>query len=233
MRRAFHELSLYALEKPLEDVPKRPAGSRQTWFLENSDIIKLINGAQQPDILLFIVLGIQCGARPSSMTQISIDDVLWDKQYIHYYESKKKMYVPRFFIDETWVLLKEYVSDMALKPTQKIFPQNHEYYTDKLKEIGFAQGIPLLQAKGAGAYVLRHTFATQACEHDVSAEVVMKQGAWKETATLMAHYVFVKTSKMQRELLGKEVEKPLNFGQWIKQFAPLWLKRYQEIRPKV
>jgi len=230
LRRALHALSLYMLEKPLEEVPKRPHGSRQQWFLENSDLINLLSGADDIETLLFCVLGIQCGARPTSMTQIRVSDINFEKNYIQYYEGKRRQYIPRFFIPETMMLLRRYISDKNLKMTDRLFSQDAMEYTNRLKTIGFSQNIPKLQAEGAGAYLLRHTFATQASEHDVSLEVVMKQGGWTDASTLLNHYLFVKSSKMQRELLGVEVEKPLNFGQWIKQFMPYWEKRYNELR---
>lgn len=230
IRRGLHALSLYMLEKPLEDVPKRPHGTRQTWYLENSNLIKLCLGAHDVEVLLFSVLDLQCGARPNSMVLIRVSDINWEKNYIHYYENKTKRYIPRFFIAETMTLLRRYVSDLGLKVNEKLFSHPRSYYSDELKKIGFEQGIDLLKTEGAGAYVLRHTFATQASEHDVSMEIVMKQGGWTDASTLMNHYLFVKTSKMQRELLGVIVEKPLNFGDWIKQFVPYWEKRYNEIR---
>jgi len=46
----------------------------------------------------------------------------------------------------------------------------------------------------------------------------------------MKHYVAVKTSKKRRELLVIIEEKPLNFGDWIKQFVPIVQKRYTELR---
>ena len=231
LRRAFRGLSLYDLMKPLEHVPKRPIGTRKQWYLENSEIIKLFEGIGRVDTLVFVVLDLQCGARPNSMVRIKVSDINFGKNYIYYYESKTKEHIPRFFIPETMSLLKRYISDMRLKLTDRLFKRSIRNYTEELKAIGKKQGISKLVIKGAGAYVLRHTFATQASEHDVSLEVVMKQGNWKDAKTLMDHYMFIKTSKMMRELLGVEVEKPKNFGEWIKQFVPYWEKKYLEIRP--
>jgi len=232
LRRAFKALSLYMLEKPLEDVPKRPVGSRQTWYLENSNIIKLFIGCREVELLLFIILEIQCGARPISMCLIKVSDILWNKNVIQYYESKKKIFVPRKFIDATMELLKRYIYDKGLGATQRLFSKPQDYFTKELKRIGFEQDISLLKTEGAGAYVLRHTFATQASEHDVSMEVVMKQGGWQDSKTLLDHYMFIKESKMDRELLGIQREKLMNFGDWIKQFVPYWEKRYEEIKPR-
>jgi len=164
------------------------------------------------------------------MVAMKVNDINYAKNYIQYYESKTKEYVPRFFIPETMSLLKRYISDKRLKPNQKLFSQKKEFYSSQLKAIGRKQSIAKLEVKGAGAYILRHTFATQASEHDVSMEVVMKQGHWRDAKTVMDHYMFVKTSKMMRELLGIEIEKPKNFGDWIRQFAPHWEKRYLRIR---
>lgn len=231
LRRALHALGLYGLEKPLERVPKRPIGVRKQWYLEGNELIKLFQLIRDPELLLFVVLDVQCGARPSSMVAMKVSDINWEKNYIHYYESKTKEHVPRFFVKETMSLLKRYVSDMRLKFNQKLFSKTADTYTVQLKGIGKKAKIEKLILKGAGAYVLRHTFATQASEHDVSMEVVMKQGNWKDAKTVLDHYMFVKTSKMRRELLGEVVEKPKNFGDWIRQFVPYWEKRYLEIRP--
>jgi len=233
LRRAFTGLSLYDLKKPLEGVPKRPLGTRKQWYLENGEIIKLFEGIGRLDTLIFVVLDLQCGARPVSMTGIKVSDINFGKNYIYYYESKTKEHIPRFFIPETMSLLRRYVSDMRLKLTDRLLKRSIRNYTEELKEVGKKQGIDKLIVKGAGAYILRHTFATQASEHDVSLEVVMKQGNWKDAKTLMDHYMFIKTSKMMRELLGVEVEKPKNFGEWIKQFVPYWEKKYLEIRPVI
>lgn len=231
LRRAFEGLALYDLAKPLKKVPKRPVGVRKQWYLENHEILKLINAIKEVSLLIFVVLCIQCGARPSSMVRIKVSDINFEKNYIHYYEPKTREYVPRFFVPETMSLLKRYVSDMRLKLNQRLFPFRQRFYTEKLKDVGREQGVDKLVVKGAGAYVLRHTFATQASEHDVSMEVVMKQGNWKDAKTVIDHYMFIKTSKMQRELLGIVVEKPKNFGDWVRQFGPHWEKRYLEIRP--
>ena len=233
LRRAFRGLSLYDLMKPLENVPKRPIGTRKQWYLENNEIILLFKGIENVDTLVFVVLDLQCGARPNSMLRIKVSDINFGKNYIYYYESKTKEHIPRFFIPETMSLLKRYISDMHLKLTDRLFKRRLRSYTEELKAIGKKQGISKLVLKGAGAYVLRHTFATQASEHDVSLEVVMKQGNWKDAKTLMDHYMFIKTSKMMRELLGVEVEKAKNFGEWIKQFVPYWEKKYLEIRPVI
>jgi hypothetical protein len=53
--------------------------------------------------------------------------------------------------------------------------------------------------------------------------------AWTESSTLLKHYVAVKTSKMKRELLGIIEEEQKNFGEWIRQFVPIWEKRYDEL----
>lgn len=232
LRRAFRELSLYALEKPLEGVPKRPHGTRLTWYLENDEVRRLIEGADSLESLLYIVLELQCGARPSSMIITRVNDINWKEGYIHYYEPKKRQYIPRFFIPETMHLLQRYVSEKGLKLTDRLFPFTVEQITDKIKDIGFKQNIQKLQVIGAGAYVLRHTFATQAAEHEVPLETVMQQGGWKDASTLLNHYMFLKPTKVRRDLFGVTEEKPIPFGSWVKIFAPVWERKYEELRQK-
>jgi len=232
LRRAFKGLSLFHLTKPLENVKKRATGVRKQWYLETPEIIRLILGITRLDVLLFVILDLQCGARPSSMVAMKVSDIKFEKNYIQYYESKTREYVPRFFIPETMKLLKRYVSDHRLKLTSKLFQRSQRFYSTQLQAVARRHGIEKLQIEGAGAYLLRHTFATQASEHDVSMEVVMKQGNWKDAKTVIDHYMFVKTSKMMRELLGVEIEKPKNFGDWIRQFVPHWEKRYLQVKQR-
>jgi hypothetical protein len=215
------DLNLYALVKPLEDVEKGHTATRREWYLSDAEIKLLLANVDQLDLLLFIWLELQCGARPISMVSTKVSDINFEKEYITYFESKKKTQGERYFIAETFQLLQAYISDMHIGKFDRLFKQHQNVYSDAFKKLGVALGIELFKQEGAAAYTLRHTFATQSSDHDVSLEVVMSQGGWSESSTLMKHYVAVKTSKKKRELLGVIEEKPLNFGDWIKQFVPI------------
>jgi integrase len=233
IRRALKDLNLYALVKPLEDVEKGHTATRREWYLSDAEIKMLLANVDQLDLLLFIWLELQCGARPISMVSTKVSDINFEKEYITYFESKKKTQGERYFIAETFQLLQAYISDMHIGKFDRLFKQHQNVYSDAFKKLGVALGIELFKQEGAAAYTLRHTFATQSSDHDVSLEVVMSQGGWSESSTLMKHYVAVKTSKKKRELLGVIEEKPLNFGDWIKQFVPIVKDSYARLRQKV
>jgi integrase len=217
----------------LKGVKKRPRGTRKGWWLKNDETTRLLRAIEEPHVLLFTVLELQCGGRPEALVRYTkTDRIRYENNVIEMYETKRMAYTPRKFHPQTMLFVKRYISDMNIGFGERLLPEDGEYYTDRLKYYGKKLGIPLLETKGAGAYILRHTFATQACEHGVSLDVVLKQGGWAEgeVRSLLAHYVEILEEKMDRELLGVVTEKPKTFNEWIEQFIPVWEKRYGEIR---
>jgi hypothetical protein len=217
----------------LKGVKKRPRGTRKGWWLKNDEITRLLQAIQEPWVLLFVVLELQCGGRPEALVRYTkTDRVRYEKNVIEMYETKRMAYTPRKFHPQTMEFVKRYISDMNIGFGARLLPEDGLYYTERLKAYGKKLGIPLLETKGAGAYILRHTFATQSCEHGVSLDVVVKQGGWAEgeVRSLLAHYVEILEEKMDRELLGIVTVKPKSFKEWIEQFIPVWEKRYGEIR---
>jgi len=217
----------------LKGIKKRPRGTRKGWWLKDDETKRLLEAIEEPHVLLFTVLELQCGGRPEALVRhTKTDRIRYEKNVIEMYETKRLAYTPRKFHPKTMEFVKRYISDMNIGLGERLLPFDGMYYTERLKAYGKKLGIPLLETKGAGAYILRHTFATQACEHGVSLDVVVKQGGWAEgeVRSLLAHYVEILEEKMDRELLGVVTEKPKSFQEWIEQFIPIWEKRYGEIR---
>lgn len=217
----------------LSHVKKRPRGTRKGWWLKNDEVKMLLEAIEEPHVLLFVVLELQCGGRPSALIRYTkTDRIRYEKNVIEMYETKRIRYTPRKFHPKTMEFVKRYIADMNIKFGDRLLPYNGLYYTERLKYYGKKLGVKLLETKGAGAYILRHTFATQACEHGVGLDVVVKQGGWAEgeVRSLLAHYVEILEEKMDRELLGIVKVKPKSFKEWIEQFIPIWEKRYGEIR---
>ena len=244
IRRAFDDLNLTQIHiTGLKDVEKGFTATRQEWYLREDSIKAVIQNVNDVETLMFTVLELQCGARPISMVQTKVDDLKFGESppYMSYFESKNQIAGQRYFIPDTWRLIQRYISDLGLAKNQRLFKaytqeRPQDYFSDRFKEAGVRAGIELFEREGAAMYVLRHTFATQARDHDVSLEVVMKQGGWTEASTLMKHYIFVKKSKMTRELGAvskEESEKTIPFGDWLKQFVPVWEQRYNELRAGV
>ena len=243
LRRAFkamdHPLRVQ-LDKSLEQVPKRPAGARIDWYLEDDEIRLLIEKINLLDVLLYMRVGLECGARPDALAgkkkakelMLTTDKIDYEKHCIKRYEGKKRRWVYPKFVDSTMDMVKRYVMDMRIPYGEPLFPYSPDYYSASLKEAGKKADIAKLMKKGAGAYILRHTFATQAGEHDVSLETVMEMGGWKDSKTLLDFYMRIKEAKIAREIRGELKENALDFASWVNQFAPVWDKRYLEIAHK-
>lgn len=240
LRTMLHRIGNYEPIKELKDVPKRPI-KRKSWYFENEHIVKVIEGCPILDMLGFVILELQCGGRPTPTLNLKVEDLKFIKVRdlegnefeilnIPMFEPKKKVPVDRYFSEDTAKFFKRYIQDKGLKRSDRLFPQirNVKHATKILKGIARKFDIELPKREGAGVYVLRHTYATQASEHDVSAEVIMDMGGWKTWDVVKAHYLYVKKEKKLREQLGIKM-KSLNFGDWIKQFVPIWEKRYFEL----
>ena len=241
LRRAFERMDRDDLLKHLKRIPKRPAGTRLDWYLDNSEIERVIEHIDRLDVLIYVRIALECGGRPISLAgktgvfygkreyRLTRDKVNQRKHYIKRWESKKRDWVFAQFCDETLAMVERYVSDMRIKPLGDLFPRNQDYYSNQLKRVGARAQIAKLMKKGAGAYILRHTFATQANEHGVSLETVMYQGGWKDAKTVVAYYLKVTDKKVAFEIRGAKVKLP-HFNEWVRQFHTLWERQYRAIK---
>jgi len=243
IRTTLDRIGNYEPIKALEHIEKRPKGSRKKWFLRNDEIKRLFQYTNSPEMLVFEVLELECGGRPSPTLALKVENLMFETVEdddgvkhqilnIPMYEPKKNIYVDRYFSEECARLIKQYIIDMGLKRSDRLFPSitNATKATKILKEIAKKANIDLPLRKGAGVYILRHTYATQASEHEVSAEVIMDMGGWKTWDVVKDYYLYVRKKKKLREQLGLKL-KALKFSDWVKQFVPYYEKRYNEIRP--
>jgi len=227
----------------LEDVPKRPTGTRKNWYIEAPDIIKLIPAISRLDVLMFTLVDIESGARPIAIaggkessgrelplnlryTKRSIDK---DRNVIQRWENKKKKWARAKHQTEHIDLLERYIKDMGIGPDEMIFPFTPATYSNNLKKYGIKAGVARFSEKGAAAYVLRHTFTTQALSHNVSIEAVMEQGGWKTPDVIMQFYAGLKESKLDAEFLDKKPKDELTWKEWLTQFTPLFQEQYDKI----
>lgn len=241
IRRAFDDLNLPQIHTAgLKDVDKGFTATRQDWYLQSDELKLILKNLPDVETLLFVVLEINTGSRPVAIAGdeywLKVEDLKLTESppYWQYFEGKNEASGQRWMIKEAWDLIKLYISDKGLKGTDRFLPKNQQHYSKIFKETGLKTGVELLAKEGAAAYVLRHTFATQSRDMNVSLEVIMKQGGWTEPSTLMKHYIAIPRGKSQHELLGTPYDKAkLSFGEWVKQFAPFWMQRYYELTGRV
>ena len=220
----------------LKDVPKRPAGSRLWMYMENDELIRYIQAVLRLEVLIYSRLALECGGRPISLAgnykdrnlMLTTDKINEKKHSIARYESKKGVWAYPKFSDSTIEMVKRYVQHMKLPYGAKLLPRNQTYYSAKVKEAGLRAGVKKFEKKDVAAYIFRHTFATQAHEHDVSLEVIMFMGGWKNAETLQQYYISVKESKVEREIRGAKKKEALSFDEWVGQFEPYWEAAYQD-----
>jgi len=208
---------------------KRDPGSKKTHWLKSEDEIEgVINGIQYPDTLMMLFLGIQCGARFSSIKLTKPSQIDYTTNMILMRETKTSQILERDFPPETLATLKQYIYDFDFKGNQKIFPRRLEMINNDLKQAGENAGItfPL-----TSHVAMKHTFVSLASNRGVSLEVVSKQTG-TDPKTLMDFYAGLDRRKIRHELIGEEYEEP-TYHEVIKAINQAVKKRYAQIKGKL
>lgn len=221
----------------LEDVTGAAHGQRLEWFLDDIDIIALCQKIKEPDTLIYTLIAFLCGGRPSSLCgyfkdtnlMMTTDKIEMKRHSIKRWENKVKTWsYPKFF---EWALnlVDRYQHDYAIPFGAKILPNDVDYYSTKVKDAGLDAGITRFKSKGAAAYVLRHTFATQGKDHGLSLEVQMIMGGWLDASTMKAFYTAIPEEKLDREVLDIIITKPKTWTQWWEPMRKPFEDQYDKI----
>ncbi len=245
IRRFWAELDLPHIPtylRKMKDVPKRPEGTRKEWYLEPDEIFKLIENINELSTLVFVRKTLEDGARPIATAGKAIkgrtiprklrfmpDRIDPKRNMIIRWESKKRKWARAKFQTETIDFVLRYIKDAGIQKGEDVFRYNQTWYSKRIKEAGIRAKISLLVGEGGGAYILRHTFATQALAHNVSLECVMEQGGWKGSETLMKYYAGLKEEKMEWEFLDKKPERIMTWKEWILQFDTAFKEQYEKL----
>lgn len=203
---------------------KRKPGAKRHWYLSNEDIVAIVQHIEEADTLLMFYEGIATGARESGLTTTRPDQINYGESILQIYERKTKQwvdkYVPRFLLD----LIVRYIGHFQIPDTERLYKRSYNVYLRRLKKAGKTSGVK----HTASTHIMKHTFVTQACNRDVSLEVVSQQ-CGTEPKTLQDYYFGVKTEKMRHELLG-ETYTPEPFPVWLEKLHEHFAKRFEEIK---
>jgi hypothetical protein len=225
LRRAITALNKYDLLPALKMVPREPAGKKLEWFLEETDLIKLIHAIPRPDTLLYLYTGITTGARHSGIVTLSPERIRAARGEMLIYEPKRKEYVPKVLPQCVIDLLNQYIIDFQFKGDQRIFPYGYSAYNDALKEAGSKAAL----TDDTTTHILKHTFVSQASFHGVSLDIISKQTGTEEK-TLKQFYRAEDVRRARHELRGEEYG-IISFPEWIeKTLHPHFVARYKEIK---
>jgi hypothetical protein len=204
----------------------RKAGSKRHWYLSDEDIIVIVQHIDEADVLISFEEGIATGARWSGLTTTRPDKINYQESILQIYEPKTKQwvdkYVPRFLLD----LIVRYIGHFNIPDTERLYKRSYAVYCKRLERAGKAAGVK----RTVSTHIMKHTFVTQACNRDVSLEVVSQQ-CGTDPKTLQDYYFGVETEKMRHELLGEKYE-PEPFPVWLEKLHPYFVKRFEEIKDR-
>lgn len=208
--------------------PKRPKGRKQMWFLEEDEIIALINAIQEPDTLMFFRLGIEGGQRASGNMTISTESISFDQNRVQVFESKLKKkgnpYVTKIFMQCTMDFLRRYITDYGI--SGEIFKWTQGKYYRSLRSAGTKAGI----RKAVSTHILKHTFVTQGGRHGITLDSIVRQTG-TDAKTLQDFYSGLGEERQRADILGVDL-KYEKWSDWINKLDPVFVKRYNEIKGK-
>jgi hypothetical protein len=177
---------------------KRPRGIRRQWFLEDNEILSLIEAMDRKDLLVAFVVSILSGGRASSVMKnykaksqgirpLDVDD---QNNSILMFEPKRTEYVSRLFHPKVIELVKRYVHDYSIKPNASCF---FDYGTMRrlLKETAQKAGVSKIVDMLGSWHITKHTFVSQGAYHGLSLEVLSEQTG-TDANTLMEYYAGIK-----------------------------------------
>ena len=232
--RAIERADLCNLDEFETKSLKRPKGIRKQWFLEDKEILRLIEAIDRKDLLVAFVLSLFSGGRASSVMPIKsakgIRPMDIDEQNcgILMFEPKRQEYVSRLFHPKIIELTKRYIEDYAIKPNESLFMQ---YGTMRrfLKKVAEKGKIAKISTMRGAWHITKHTFVSQGAYHGLSLEVISEQTG-TDANTLMEYYAGIKEKKMRQELLGEKV-KIEPFHEWVvRVIVDPAMRKYNELK---
>jgi hypothetical protein len=201
-----------------------PEGKKKQWFLHTDDIKQLVPVIDNTEVLLKVLVGITTGARDSGLDSITLERCDFSSNCIEVYEKKVRHYVLKFPPFQVMQLLKQYVTDMGFKPSDKIFPTGYSTFNAQLKKLGKKAGI----TKKVTTHILKHTFVSQAHMHGVSGSTIANQTG-TEHRCLVKFYRAESEGLLRSEMQGIKFNvKPFHI--WAAQIALDFKARYAQLR---
>ena len=233
---AMSKIDLLKLEEFGTKGLKRAKGSRKQWFLEDDEIVRLIEAFPTPHLILGFTVAVLSGGRASSTMPrtclktkgIRPMDIDEKNNGILMLEPKRKEYVLRLFDPKVIQLLKRYIADHSIKPNEPCFPE-YNCMREALNETAERAKVSKIADVVGCWHITKHTFVSQGAYHGLSLEVLSEQTG-TDANTLMEFYAGIKEKKMRLELLGEKVEiEP--FHEWARRvIIDPAVKRYEAVK---
>jgi integrase len=231
--RAVGKTDLCDLEEFETKGLKRPKGMRKQWYLEDAEIVRLIEAMDRADLIVSFTVGLLSGGRVSSIVKserskgIRPMDIDEQNCGILMFEPKVKEYVLRLFHPKAIDLVKRYIAMRGTNPNESLFLDDctmRKYLNRAAVKAGVSK---IADMRGAW-HITKHTFVTQGVYHGLSIEVVSEQ-AGTDPKTLLDFYAGMKEKKLRAELLGEKTDiEP--FHTWsLRVIIETAIKRYEAV----
>jgi integrase len=208
--RAIGKIELCDLEEFETKGLKRPKGMRKQWYLEDAEIVRLIEAMDRADLVVSFTIGLLSGGRVSSIVKsdkakgVRPMDIDEQNCGILMFEPKRKEYVLRLFHPKAIELVKRYIMAHGIKPNESLFLDDSTMRL-YLKRASLKAGVSKIADMRGAWHITKHTFVTQGVYHGLSIEVVSEQ-AGTDPKTLLDFYAGMKEKKLRAELLGEKTE---------------------------
>lgn len=202
---------------------KARAGKHISEYIPPDQMPDVIMRIPHIDTLCLFRIGVECGARMSSLLMIRRRHIMWDRDRINMYEPKVTTPAVRAFNSCTMRFLKRYRDDFKIK--DYLFVRSNDSYNTDLKKVGKTLGLPFSLTSHKA---IKHTFVTQASYFGAPLEVVSMQSA-TDAGTLMKYYLGGIDRRVDQYLLGA---KPPTIGYkgFIESLDVHYRKRYDQLK---
>ena len=176
-------------------------GAKLTHYLNEEQVKGLMINAPTPDLVLLVLVGVQTGARISSLTRLKLSDIDKNKNIAKMYEPKIKAIVYRILGKKTIRLIEQFYRHYQLSVSSPLFPRPKGFYTKALRQIGERVKVNF----PVTAHILKHTAVSLMSLHGVPMDVINDQ-VHTDPQTLKEYYLG-STEKVKRfYLLGEKME---------------------------
>lgn len=206
---------------------KRPKGRHRHRFLEEPDIIALIEATDNHTLLIWERHAIESMGRSSSIELTTPAQIHMRDSSIDMFEPKTSEFVTRFYHPSTVKFIDRFIREYGIKRKGRLYP-SYQWIREQLKETGRRAGIKKLAEEKVATHIMKHTGITQGAKHGIPLELLSEQSG-TDPDTLKDFYLGALTRKLRHHIQGEPLESQETWFEWIERLHGVWEKKYDEL----
>lgn len=204
---------------------KREKGRRRFWYLEEDEIIKVVNVLNEPDTLIFFYLDLLIGGRGNAARAITVSNIHRQAQSLEIYETKVSRRVEKDMFDFSLNLIWQYIIDFDIK--ERLFVNTLDSYNRRFIQASKDAGLP--PEKTITSHMFKHTCITQMSLHGVDIDVISDY-VGTDADTIMQFYRGGGREKIRAQILDLPRHQE-TWKQFVEKIHPFFVARYNYIKP--